>query len=84
MNNTLLSIDTKWKYFAIVQLLSEWDGEAAELFDKLAEADYGGSGVIFEEHNATPWEPFENWGADDLGDLIISFAHEAHKTEKGE
>ena len=74
-------LNNKWKLFALSQFLADYTGDGVELFDKLADADYGQSDAIFEEYAVDVWEPFENWSADDVGELIINLANQTQQTE---
>ena len=84
--------NNKWKLFALSQFLADYTGDGVELFDKLADAEYGHTidilnrrvnyiEAIFEEYAVDVWEPFENWRADDVGELIINLANQTQQTE---
>lgn len=73
--------NNKWKLFALSQFLADYTGDGVELFDALAEADYKESAAIFDQYAVDVWEPFENWSADDVGELIINLANQTQQTE---
>jgi hypothetical protein len=72
----------KWKLFALSQFLADYTGDGVELFDALAGADYTESAAIFDQYAVDVWEPFENWSADDVGELIINLANQTQQTEE--
>lgn len=76
-----MKIDKKWKEFAIANMLSDWEGEAAELYDKLMEADSSELAALFENHSIDIWEPFEYWEEVDVVDKIQDIAIAAQNTE---
>ena len=75
------TINSKWKIFALTQVLSDYTGSGVELFDKLAACEYGESDAIFEDFAVIEWHPFEYWGADEIADVIINMATKAQQTE---
>ena len=50
------------------------------LFDFLTDTDSDSLEDLFEEHEITVWEPFENWPMADIVELIKSMARQAHIT----
>lgn len=76
-----MKIADKWKFFAMANFLSDWEGEATELFDKLAEAEDNEIIAIFEAHGIDVWQPFEYWAEVDVFEKIHDLAASAQSTE---
>jgi hypothetical protein len=76
-----MKIADKWKFFAMANFLSDWEGEAAELFDKLLEADSKELANLFEAHEISVWYPFENWLEIDVLEKIWDVAFSAQQVE---
>jgi hypothetical protein len=76
-----MKIADKWKFFAMANFLSDWEGEAAELFDKLAEAEESELEALFEAFSIDVWQPFEYWAAVDVVEKIADIATSAQQVE---
>lgn len=76
-----MKIANKWKFFAMANFLSDWEGEAAELYDKLAEANISELNQLFESHSIDVWQPFEYWAEVDVWEKIQDIATSAQQIE---
>jgi hypothetical protein len=76
-----MKIADKWKFFAMANFLSDWEGEAAELFNKLAEAEENELEALFEAHSIDVWQPFEYWAEVDVFEKIYDLASSAQNIE---
>jgi hypothetical protein len=76
-----MKIADKWKFFAMANFLSDWEGEAAELFDKLKEAEESELEALFEENSIDVWYPFEYWAEVDVVEKILDIATSAQQVE---
>ena len=76
-----MKIADKWKFFAMANILSDWEGEAAELFDKLQEAEENELEALFEAFSIDAWHPFEYWAEVDVVEKIIDIATSAQQVE---
>jgi hypothetical protein len=76
-----MKIADKWKFFAMANFLSDWEGEAAELFDKLKEAEESELEALFEEYSIDVWHPFEYWAEVDVVEKILDIATSAQQVE---
>lgn len=72
-------IKEKWKAYAMSQFLSDWTGDAAALFDALADASHPAD--IFEAENVWIWEPFAHLEPADVFDKIYTMARECQEIE---
>ena len=65
-----MKIESKWKRYAVGHHLSDYSGDAAELFDALmAEEDEGKLIEVLEAKDGLVWHVYEN---DDVFDLVTS------------
>jgi hypothetical protein len=76
-----MKIADKWKFFAMANFLSDWEGEAAELFDKLCEAEDRELIALFEAYSIDVWQPFEYWAEVDVFEKIWDLASSAQNIE---
>jgi len=76
-----MKIADKWKFFAMANFLSDWEGEASELFNKLAEAENSELIALFEAHSIDVWQPFEYWSEIDVFEKIYDLASSAQNIE---
>lgn len=76
-----MTIQNKWKLFALRHVLSDYTGDGIALFNKLAAAEYGECDGIFEDYAVIEWQPLEYMSPDDISDLIVSMATQAQETE---
>lgn len=76
-----MKIADKWKFFAMANILSDWTGEASEVFDKLQEAEDSELAGLFEAFSVDVWYPFEYWAEVDVVEKIIDIATSAQQIE---
>ena len=63
-----MKIESKWKRYVVGHHLSEYLGDAAELFDALmAEEDDGHQREVLEARGGVVWHTYEN---DDVVDVV--------------
>lgn len=79
-----MNIHNKWKVFAVSNILSYWDGDAAKLFDKLMKSDNDKLPKIFKAYSIDVWEPFEYWDEIDVVDKIVDLAVHAQNIENSD
>ena len=74
---------TKWKQFAVSQVLSYYDIEISpdELYDKIIATDDAGLSELFERYCVGVWQPFEHWPLTDVVELIVDLATRAEEIE---
>jgi hypothetical protein len=77
-----MEIADKWKRFAMMSLLSDWDGEAAEIFDKITAAETDAQAeALFEEYQIDIWQPLEWREPLEMAEMILNLAHNAQQVE---
>jgi len=79
-----MEIKNKWKVFAFANILSDWSGEANEIYDKLQDASEEQIDAIFEDHAIDVWQPFEYWLLIDVWEKIQDIATNAQQIENEE
>lgn len=75
-------IANKWKRFAMMSLLSDWDGDAAEIFDRITAAETDARAKdLFAEYQIDIWQPFEWREPLEMAEMILNLAHNAQQVE---
>ena len=73
-------IENKWKRFAISQALCDWGGITEDdLFDRMMIENEEGLSHLFEEHDVSVWEVFEDMPYRWLAEHIESLAEAAQE-----
>ena len=74
---------TKWKAFAVNQVLSNYYGTAEEVYDAIMDAPSGKAlHAVFDELEIIVWEPFERGDPDRVAEFILRLATDAQQTEE--
>lgn len=76
-------ISNKWRKWAVMQILSNWTGDALDVFNALYDAnDEYQTDQVFAKYDIIVWQPFEHWSNNDVADYIADLAREAWNCEK--
>ena len=75
-------IADKWKRFAMMSLLSDWDGDASEIFDRITVAETDARAKdLFAEYQIDIWQPLEWREPLEMAEMILNLAHNAQQVE---
>ena len=75
-----MDIENKWKIFSLCQILADWSGDSALIFDTITGCNNEEANEYFGRFAIDVWEPFENWQPVDICELIWTMANEAQRT----
>lgn len=71
----------KWKRFAIMYILTSYNGDPVEVYDKLENASYEELPALFEELNILAWHRFEDCSETAIVEYITDLASSAQEVE---
>lgn len=71
----------KWKRFAIMYILTSYDGDPVDVYNQLEEADYEELPALFEKLNILAWHRFEDCSETSLVEFITDLASSAQEVE---
>ena len=71
----------KWKRFALMYILSSFDGDAVDVYNQLEDADYEELAELFDKLNISVWERFEDCSQTEVVEYITDLASSAQEVE---
>ena len=80
-----ISIENKWKRFALMQVFSDWyeNSNLDDIFDDMQLEDEQGMAELFDEHDVIVWEALEDMPLVDIAEYAKQLAESAQHTAHG-
>jgi hypothetical protein len=76
-----MKMDDKWKRFAIMYILTSYNGDPVDVYNRLEDASYDDLPALFEELSILAWHRFEDCSETAIVEYITDLAASAQEVE---